>query len=263
MRDINVFLIAGVGVMTAAGMVRPASALEPQRSNRVKTISCAEKTTRVDGMNQQVRLTGDCQVVVVTGSGNRVVIERLGSVNVSGMNNDVRWERSLQGDAPQVANSGLQNSVAHVPPTETLSPSPAPAPTASAPAPAKPPSTRPASPAPRTAAPAPPPPTRPAEPSSPASAGGQLVVDQSGQTLRMDCASRTVTVSGNTNNIELTGSCGQLSISGSGNTITVERAPRIVSSGHNNKVTWEFGAGDKPPVVRSTGMNNTVTRASR
>ena len=117
MRHVNVFLIAGVGVMAIAGLVRPVSALEPQRSNRVKTITCSEKTTRVDGMNQQVRLTGDCHVVVVTGSGNRVVIERLGSVNVSGMNNEVRWERSLQGDAPQVANSGLQNSVSHVPPS--------------------------------------------------------------------------------------------------------------------------------------------------
>lgn len=79
----------------------------------------------------------------------------------------------------------------------------------------------------------------------------------------MDCGSRTVTVSGNTNTIELAGSCGQLSVSGSGNTITVERAPRIIASGHNNRITWQFGAADKAPTVRSTGMNNTVQRASR
>ena len=85
---------------------------------------------------------------------------------------------------------------------------------------------------------------------------------QSGQTLSLDCASRSVSVSGSTNVITLTGACAQLSVSGSGNKITIERTPRIVTTGHNNEIVWEQGESDKQPSVRNSGANNTIRRAS-
>jgi len=93
--------------------------------------------------------------------------------------------------------------------------------------------------------------------------GERLVVNQSGQTLRLDCASRQVTVSGSTNTITITftGTCSQISVTGTGNKITVERTQSIVTTGHSNEVLWEHGEGDQRPAVRNSGMNNVVRRA--
>jgi hypothetical protein len=87
-------------------------------------------------------------------------------------------------------------------------------------------------------------------------------VAQSGQTLSFDCASRQVSVRGSTNTITLTGRCGEVSVSGTGNKITVERTPRIVTTGHNNDIRWQHGEGDRQPAVRNSGMNNTVRRGN-
>ncbi len=251
-RDTSVALVFAVSFAFA-----PPSALAgaPQ-AGRTSTIACSEETTRIDGIGQRIRLTGECPEVVVSGSGNRVVVERVGSLNVSGMDNQVRWERSLQGEAPRVVSSGIKNTVTRVTPTGESNP------VATAPPPAKP----------RKTSPPPPPPAAPREtapatstvPSAkaevPVKENGRLIVKQSGQTLRLDCASREVSVSGSTNTITLLGTCGQVSVSGSGNKITVERTPRIVTTGHNNEITWQYGQGDQQPSVRNSGMNNNVRR---
>jgi len=214
-------------------------------AGRASTMACSKETTRLDGIGQRVRLTGDCRVVVVSGSGNHVVVERVGSLNVSGMDNEVRWERSLQGEKPRVVNSGVRNVVSQVTPAveagRAAGAAPPEKPAAPAPAP------------PRTTAP-----TTGVE--VPARTGERLVVNQSGQTLRLDCASRQVTVSGSTNTITFTGTCSQISVSGTGNKITVERTQSIVTTGHNNEVLWQHGEGDQRPAVRNSGMNNVVRR---
>jgi hypothetical protein len=216
--------------------------------------------TAVVGAGQRVRLTGECQKVVVSGSGNRVTVERVGSLNVSGIDNEVRWERSLQGDAPRVVTSGLKNSVTRATPTEASTASAAPVEKPRTPprAPAAPPPT--AAPTSARASPRATAPTTGTSTSAPARDGDRLVVKQSGQTLSLDCGSRPVSVRGSMNTITLTGACGQISVSGSGNKISVERTPRIVTTGHNNEITWQQGDGDKQPSVRSSGMNNTVKR---
>jgi hypothetical protein len=224
-----------------------AGAQQAGDGGRASTIPCSKETTRVDSIGQRVRLTGDCRSVVVSGSGNRVVIERVGSLNVSGTDNEVRWERSLQGDAPRVVTSGIKNVVMRVKPAAGAGPG------ADAAAPEKPRPATPPPPAPRAAAP-----TTGSEVR--AKVGDRLLMTESGQTLNVDCASRPVTVSGSTNIITLTGTCGQLSVSGTGNKITVERTPRIVTTGHNNEIKWQHGEGDRQPALRNSGMNNTVRR---
>jgi hypothetical protein len=245
-RDASVALAFAVSF----GFAPPSALAGAPQAGRTSTITCSEETTRIDGIGQRVRLTGECPTVVVSGSGNRVVVERVGSLNVSGMDNQVRWERSLQGEAPRVVSSGIKNSVTRATPTAESNAA------ASTPPPEKP----------RKASPPPPPPPAPratAPPTgtpAPAKEGARLAVKQSGQTLRLDCASRDVTVSGSTNTITLFGMCGQVSVSGSGNKITVERTPRIVTTGHNNEIMWQYLQGDQQPSVRNSGMNNTVRR---
>lgn len=247
MRNLESVALAFIASVGLAPLTVPVSA---QQGGRTTTMACSEETTRIDGIGQRVRLTGECPTVVVSGSGNRVVVERVGSLNVSGMDNQVRWEHSLQGDAPRVVSSGIKVVVTRATPTGAASPA------ATAP-PAKP----------QKASPPPPPPPSPRAAAPPTSTGGRaaqedgrLVVKQSGQTLSLDCESRQVTVSGSTNIITLLGTCGQVSVSGSGNKITVERTPRIVTTGHNNEIMWQYRQGDQEPSVRNSGTNNTVRR---
>jgi len=237
----------GLALLVWFGSSVPVAPVAAQQSSRATTMACSEQTTRIDGVGQRIRLTGECRTVLVSGSGHRVVVERAGSLNVSGMDNEVRWERSLQGEAPRIVNSGINNVVKRAIPVGEAGPVPAPAPSAKSPSA---------------------PPSVPAAPRAAAAStdarvreGDPLRVKQSGQTLRLDCASRPVSVSGSANTISLVGTCGQISVSGTGNRITVERAPRIVTTGHNNEIVWEHGDGDEQPSIRNSGRNNTVRRA--
>jgi hypothetical protein len=237
-------LIALFGLEPSSGA---AGAQQAGDAGRTSTMACSKETTRIDGAGQRVRLTGDCRVVVVSGAGNRVVVERVGSLTVSGVDNEVRWERSLEGDAPRLVTSGIKNVVLRARPTGDADPgASAGAAPLDQPGSVSPPRAR------ATA------PTPAGEVS--AKAGDRLVVAQSGQTLRFDCASRQVSVRGSTNTIAMAGTCGEVTVSGTGNRITIDRTPRIVTTGHNNEITWQQGEGDQQPVVRNSGMNNTVRR---
>ena len=57
---------------------------------------------RVSGHLNWLTLQGTCPAVIVSGMENRVRIEAVGRLHVSGFNNVVAWERSLQGDTPEV-----------------------------------------------------------------------------------------------------------------------------------------------------------------
>jgi Protein of unknown function (DUF3060) len=250
--SITALVLIGVCLNTV-----PLGARQREDTQGLKAMPCTGETTRIDGMEQRLRLTGDCRTVVVSGTGNRIVIERVATINVSGIGNEIRWESSLQGDAPRVISSGLKNVVTRVQPAKVGTggnPGPAGKPRSAPPPRSSPPPTSPpATTTPPSAVPA-------AE--APPSDASPLRVRQSGQSLRLDCASRAVSVSGHTNVITLTGTCTQVSVSGSGNKITVERTPRIVTTGHNNEIVWEHGDNDKQPAVRNTGGNNTIRRAS-
>jgi len=229
----------GVGPLSSAVGAQQSGDAGPTR-----TIACSKETTRIDGIGQRVRLAGDCRAVVVSGSGNRVVVERVASLNVSGVDNEVRWERSLEGDAPRVSTSGIKNVVSRARSTGDAGPRASAAPLEQ----------------PRSVSPPPAPATAPTLGNEVPAKAGRLVVTQSGQTLRFDCASRQVSVRGSTNTITMAGTCGEVSVSGTGNKITIDRTPRIVTTGHNNEIRWQHGDGDQQPAVRNSGMNNTVRR---
>jgi hypothetical protein len=78
----------------------------------------------------------------------------------------------------------------------------------------------------------------------------------------MACENRSVSISGNTNTVVLTGTCGQVGISGTGNKVSVERTPRIVVTGHGNEVTWQQGTAEAKPAVRDSGTRNVVRQSA-
>ena len=58
-----------------------------------------------------VTITGECVGLSVTGSGNQIGIEVVDEVRIEGDRNDVRWQRGLTFDRPNVLESGGSNSV--------------------------------------------------------------------------------------------------------------------------------------------------------
>jgi hypothetical protein len=66
----------------------------------------------ISGATNGLTFTGDCKGVSVSGSMNKVMLDGVGKLAVTGTGNNVTWKRAL-GDAkkPKVAVTGLDNKV--------------------------------------------------------------------------------------------------------------------------------------------------------
>lgn len=58
-----------------------------------------------------VTITGECVGLAITGSGNQVGIEVVDEIRIEGARNDVRWQRGLTVDRPNMLETGGSNSV--------------------------------------------------------------------------------------------------------------------------------------------------------
>jgi hypothetical protein len=58
-----------------------------------------------------VTITGECVGLSITGSGNQVGIEVVDEIRIEGEANDVRWQRGLTVDRPNMLETGGRNSV--------------------------------------------------------------------------------------------------------------------------------------------------------
>jgi DUF3060 family protein len=77
--------------------------------NLERTITCDERDVVVEGVGNRLTLRGRCQHVTITGTDHVVRVERLGSANLTGMNNRLEWEAALRGDRPDVKITGVNN----------------------------------------------------------------------------------------------------------------------------------------------------------
>ncbi len=82
-------------------------------AGRRQTFHCDGVPVTVRGRRDAVHLVGQCPAVTVTGSGNRIVVDRAGSITVTGHANTVSWGGGLTGAAgtPRVADTGSGNVV--------------------------------------------------------------------------------------------------------------------------------------------------------
>jgi uncharacterized protein (DUF2345 family) len=83
-------------------------------SSRKGTFGCTGNTVvAISGSANDITLTGECKSVSVAGSANKVSMDGVGEINVSGSSNNVTWKRA-SGDAkkPKVNAVGVGNKVA-------------------------------------------------------------------------------------------------------------------------------------------------------
>jgi hypothetical protein len=81
-----------------------------------KAMTCAKNDEiSVSGIGEEVTVTGECGAVAISGSENKVTIESAGRIQVSGVQNTVRWQRELAGKPPRIQKSGVDNRVERMP----------------------------------------------------------------------------------------------------------------------------------------------------
>jgi hypothetical protein len=255
------FLQAGAIVMLAssawAGGAAPQNTLT--LSGEKRTVACDGDTLRITGQKNTVTVTGECRKVDVSGSSNTVVIEAVASIEVTGTNNRITWQRSLAGDAPRVSVTGL-NTVTHAKTT----PEREPAPPAAAAGPEQ------AAPTPPGASAAPPAkaPSRAAGTrrgvTPPATTDATVTVLEDDREDSIDCRGREVSILGSRNTLRLRGSCPMVIVTGSDNEVDVDRSQRIRATGDRNRVVWTTVIdGATTPRIENTGQRNRIGKADR
>jgi hypothetical protein len=66
----------------------------------------------LSGKGNSLRISGECEALEILGSNNRITIESVGAIKISGNNNDVAYERSTNGKRkPALKLKGAANSV--------------------------------------------------------------------------------------------------------------------------------------------------------
>lgn len=69
----------------------------------------------VNGSGNTLEVTGECALLEVTGSNNRIAIEGVGTIRISGNDNDVKYVRGAKGKKkPVIKRKGADNTVRKV-----------------------------------------------------------------------------------------------------------------------------------------------------
>ena len=113
-----------VCVVCVAGSIAGVSTVEAQTklsvSGQKRTIACGSgETVQVTGQRNTLTVTGDCRKVDITGAKNTVSIEAVGSIEVTGTDNDIIWHRAIGGNAPRVSANGAGNTISRADASET------------------------------------------------------------------------------------------------------------------------------------------------
>lgn len=229
-------------------------------SGEQRTVACEGETLRIVGQKNTVTVTGQCRKVDVSGSNNTVAIESVASIEVTGTNNKITWQRAVNGVNPRVSATGL-NSVTRA---TVVSASPAAGDSSAAPpspaARAKP-DREPAAPSAKS-------PSRAAGPrrdvTAPATTDDGIVVQEDDRKDSIDCGGRQVSILGSRNTLRLNGSCPMVIVTGSDNEADIDVSERIRVSGDRNRLLWTTViGGTKTPRVENTGQQNRISKADR
>ncbi|AKJ08350.1 DUF3060 domain-containing protein [Archangium gephyra] len=96
----------------ATGEKQAGATLEISGSDSQETHRCSPKTeVNISGSDNDITLTGECKKVSVNGSTNKVKVEAVESIEVTGSENQVTWKRAVGAKKPKVTRTGHDNKV--------------------------------------------------------------------------------------------------------------------------------------------------------
>jgi hypothetical protein len=245
-------------------------------SGQKRSIACGSgETVQIVGQRNTLTVTGDCRKVDVSGANNIISIEAVGSIEVTGTDNDITWQRAIGGNAPRVSTTGAGNKINRAAAADGADRAPAAdrgaAPDRVSAAPVTPHASDPGSPPaagarstspPSTAAPSTA--ARSRRPLSPTTSSGAAVkILEDDRHDAIDCNGRDISILGSRNVLQLRGICPAVIVSGSDNEIDIDAAQRIETTGDRNRVTWVDVTTGREPRVQNTGTRNRISKADR
>lgn len=66
----------------------------------------------IRGKGNSLTIRGECALLEVDGSGNKITVESVGSIRINGNNNDVRYAHAPDGKTrPVIKNKGAANTI--------------------------------------------------------------------------------------------------------------------------------------------------------
>ena len=105
------FGIMLVAVAVAPAIAEPTWKLDASESS-YSYVCGGSDWIAITGKGNTLTITGECAQLDVNGSGNKVTIEAVGAINISGNNNDVRYSRPAAGkQKPTIKNKGAANTI--------------------------------------------------------------------------------------------------------------------------------------------------------
>lgn len=107
---LGVVLLALAAVPAIAGP-RPTWQLDGSDSS-YSYVCGGDDWVAVNGKNDSLTITGECAVLEINGSDNKVTVESVGTITIRGNNNDVRYTRAPDGKhRPLIKNRGVANTI--------------------------------------------------------------------------------------------------------------------------------------------------------
>jgi hypothetical protein len=80
-------------------------------SSQRRSIDCEGHAIQITGNDGNITLQGICSEMVLVGNGNRIQLDTVGKISVTGNDNQIAWTSGMGDVAPQVARSGKNNLV--------------------------------------------------------------------------------------------------------------------------------------------------------
>jgi hypothetical protein len=106
-----------LGIVFIALTIAPAFAADPtwqlNASDSSYSYVCdGGDWVAVRGKGNSLTIRGECTLLEIVGSGNKITVESVGSIKITGDNNDVRYTRAPEGKAkPVIKNKGKANTI--------------------------------------------------------------------------------------------------------------------------------------------------------
>ena len=96
----------------ATGQQQAGATLDISGSDSQETHRCSPKTeVNISGSDNDITLTGECKKVSVNGSTNKVQVEAVAAIEVTGSENQITWKRAVGAKKPKVTRTGHDNKV--------------------------------------------------------------------------------------------------------------------------------------------------------
>jgi hypothetical protein len=99
-------------LVPAEGPAHGKEVLVVKDSAETKTIDAKGQDLTVTGNRDKLTITGQCHALTISGDFNFVSVEAVASISLAGNGNEVAYQKAVDGDKPQITDTGKHNVVA-------------------------------------------------------------------------------------------------------------------------------------------------------